>query len=130
MREEAKAWYEGALVDLDEARSALREGRHNWAVFAAHQAVEKALKSAIMVLKREQPPRTHDLTRLMSALGLELPEDLRAGVTELSPFYTVARYPNAGLERPWEGISKDLAARLLRVAEEAVEHLGRIAGFK
>ncbi|MEM3893521.1 MAG: HEPN domain-containing protein [Thermofilum sp.] len=130
MREEARAWYEGALVDLAEARSAFREGRYNWAVFAAHQAVEKALKSALMVFKREPPPRTSDLTRLLSILGLELPEDLRAGVMELSPFYTVARYPNAGLERPWEGISRGLAAKLLRVAEEVVEYVGRAAELK
>ncbi|MEM0024545.1 MAG: HEPN domain-containing protein [Thermofilaceae archaeon] len=130
MREEAKAWYDGSLVDLEEAKSAFREGRYNWAVFAAHQAVEKALKSAIMVLRREPPPKTHDLSRLLSALGVELPEDLRVGVLELSPYYTVARYPNAGLERPWESIDRALASRLLRIAEEVVEYVGRAAGLR
>ena len=130
MREEDRAWYEGALVDLAEARSALREGRYNWAVFAAHQAVEKALMSAIIVLRRETPPKTHDLTRLLSILGLELPEDLRIGVLELSPFYTVARYPNAGLEKPWESIDRALATKLLKIAEGVAEYLGRIAGFE
>ncbi|MEM4020955.1 MAG: HEPN domain-containing protein, partial [Nitrososphaerota archaeon] len=52
-RKEAKDWFDGAMVDLEEARSALLNNRVNWALFAAHQAVEKALKSAFMILKRE-----------------------------------------------------------------------------
>ena len=130
LREEARNWYDGALVDLEEARSALAGGRYNWALFAAHQAVEKALKAAYMVMRRTRPPRTHDLTRLLSGLGLDLPEELRVGLSELTPYYTVARYPNAGLERPWESIERSLAERLVRVAERVVEIVGRKAGFR
>jgi len=77
IREEAKDWFDGALIDLDEARSALVNNRFNWVLFAAHQAVEKALKAALMVLKKARPPRTHDLVRLLNELGLELPSELR-----------------------------------------------------
>jgi len=130
VREEARDWYEGALVDLEEARSALENGRYNWALFAAHQAVEKALKAAHIAMRRSRPPRTHDLTRLLSELGLDLPEDLRVGVSELTPYYTVARYPNAGFERPWESIERSVAERLVKVAEEVVDYVGRRAGLK
>ena len=129
-RGEAKDWFEGALVDLEEARDALARGRYNWALFAAHQAVEKALKAAYMVLKRRRPPKTHDLARLIGELGLEIPGELRTGISELSPYYTVARYPNAGLERPWESIDRRTAERLVRVAEEVVGYVGRVAGLK
>jgi len=130
VRREALDWYEGSLVDLEEARSALREGRYNWCLFAAHQAVEKALKAAYIALKRALPPRTHDLVRLVREVGVELPEDLRRSVAELSPYYTVARYPNAGMERPWESIERGTAERLLRAAERVVREVGRLAGLE
>ncbi len=130
LREEARDWYDGAIVDLEEAFDALKRGRYNWALFAAHQAVEKALKAAIMVLKRARPPRTHDLTRLLAELDIEIPRELATAVSELSPYYTAARYPNAGLERPWEAISRETAERLVGAARRVVELVGRIASFE
>ena len=126
IREEARNWFDGALVDLEEAKSALSNRRYNWALFAAHQAVEKVLKVAFIVLRRKRPPKSHDLTRLLSELDIEISEDLRVGITELTPYYTIARYPNAGLERPWESISRTTAEHLLRVAEEVVKYVGRL----
>ncbi len=69
-RREALNWFEGALVDLDEAGAALSRGRPNWALFASHQAVEKALKAVCIVLKQERPPRTNDLVEFHRNLGL------------------------------------------------------------
>jgi len=129
VREEARNWFDGALVDLEEAKSALSNRRYNWALFAAHQAVEKVLKAAFIVLRRKRPPKSHDLTRLLSELDIKISEDLRIGITELTPYYTIARYPNAGLERPWESISRTTAERLLRVAEEVVKYVGRLLGL-
>ncbi|HDI31477.1 MAG: DNA-binding protein [Thermoprotei archaeon] len=130
IRNEAKDWYEGALIDLEEACSALAGKRYNWALFAAHQAVEKALKAAYIVIKRSKPPRVHDLTRLINELNIGLPDELRIGISELSPYYLIARYPNAGLERPWESIDKSTAERLIKVAEEVVKLVGRTAGLR
>jgi HEPN domain-containing protein len=130
LRREAQDWFDAALVDLEEARAALAGGRYNWAVFAAHQAAEKALKAAYMVLHRSLPPRTHDLVRLVREAGLRLPSHLVEGLSELSPYYVVSRYPNAGLERPWESISRATAERLLRIAEEVVELVGRETGLR
>ncbi|MEM0348873.1 MAG: HEPN domain-containing protein [Candidatus Caldarchaeum sp.] len=62
MREEARDWYDGALRM---AERALEAGLNNWALFAAHQAVEKALKALIIAKKRERPPKTHDLVELL-----------------------------------------------------------------
>lgn len=129
-RREAVNWYEGALVDLDEAEAALSGGRPNWALFASHQAVEKALKAACIVLKRERPPRTHDLVELHRLLGARLPEGLVEALSELTPYYSVARYPNAGLEKPWLGISSSLAKRLVEAAKRIVEEVGVSANLR
>ncbi|MEM4564649.1 MAG: hypothetical protein QXS73_04780 [Desulfurococcaceae archaeon] len=40
------------------------------------------------------------------------------------------RHPNVGLGRPWESIDKALAERLLTIAEDVVEYVGRAAGFR
>ncbi|NHV96270.1 MAG: HEPN domain-containing protein [Thaumarchaeota archaeon] len=127
-REEAKNWYEGALIDLEESKSALLNKRLNWALFAAHQAVEKALKAAYIILKRKRGPKTHDLTRLASVF--DFLADFRPIVSELSPYYTVARYPNAAFERPWEAISEETAKRLVEAAEAVVRRVGVELGFR
>jgi len=113
-REEAKNWYDGAIIDLEEAKSALLNRRLNWALFAAHQAVEKALKVAHIILKRKMGPKTHDLTRLASVL--DFLADFKPIISELSTYYTIARYPNAAFERPWEAISEETAKRLIEAA--------------
>ncbi|MFQ6074766.1 MAG: HEPN domain-containing protein [Candidatus Bathyarchaeia archaeon] len=129
-RREALNWYEGALVDLDEAGAALSGGRPNWALFASHQAVEKALRAAYIVLKRERPPRSHDLVELHRDLGVKLPDDLLEALSELTPYYSVARYPNAGLEKPWLGISKSLAKRLVEASKRIVGEIGIHASLR
>lgn len=127
-REEAKNWYDGALIDFEEAKSALLNKRLNWALFAAHQAVEKVLKAAYIILKRRRGPKTHDLTRLASPF--DFLADYKPTISELSPYYTVARYPNAAFERPWEAISEENAKRLVEAVGEVVKRVGAELGFR
>ncbi|MEM4054584.1 MAG: zinc ribbon domain-containing protein [Desulfurococcaceae archaeon] len=47
-----------------------------------------------------------------------------------TPYYIIVRHPNVGLGRPWESIDKALAERLLTIAEDVVEYVGRAAGFR
>jgi len=129
-RHEALNWYEGAWVDLAEAEDALSGARPNWALFASHQAVKKALKAAYIVLKRERPRGAHDLVELYRSLGVELSEELNEALSELTPYYSVARYPNAGLERPWLGISRSLARRLIEASRRIIEEVGVSANLR
>ena len=123
VREEALDWLEGALVDLNDAKEAHKRGSHHLAVFLAHQAVEKALKAYIIAFRRVRPPRSHDLVELLNIAGIELdPSDIDA-LTELSPYYTVARYPNAGLRKPWREITASTASRFIALAERIVNRI-------
>ena len=125
MREEALDWLESAVADLEDARAALERGRNHLAVFLAHQAVEKALKAYMIGVLRRRPSRTHDLVELLNETGLRLdPADADA-VAELSPYYTVARYPNAGLRKPWKEIPRSAAERFVSLAERIVELVRR-----
>lgn len=89
-RKEASNWYEGARVDLMEARDALDHGRPNWALFAAQQAVEKAFKASIIALRKRRPTSTHDLVELYREAGLRLSRELIDAIADLTPYYSVA----------------------------------------
>ncbi|MEM4640647.1 MAG: HEPN domain-containing protein, partial [Thermofilum sp.] len=118
MREEALDWLESSLVDLREAWEAHSRGSYHLSVFLAHQAVEKALKAYIIAFKRVRPPRTHDLVELAASIQLDSSEI--EGLSELSPYFVVARYPNAGLRKPWKEIAQGTSQRLLSTAERIV----------
>jgi HEPN domain-containing protein len=53
MANRARAWFAQAERDLDQAQSSRREGWHEWACFAAQQAVEKAVKCLHLHLGQE-----------------------------------------------------------------------------
>ncbi|MEM4412531.1 MAG: HEPN domain-containing protein, partial [Thermofilum sp.] len=88
--------------------------------FLAHQAVEKALKAYIIAFKRVRPPRTHDLVELAAAASIRLEPSEVEGLSELSPYYVVSRYPSAGLRKPWKEIARGTSLRFLSTAEKIV----------
>ncbi|MEM4831593.1 MAG: HEPN domain-containing protein [Sulfolobales archaeon] len=123
MREEALDWLESSLVDLSEAKEAHHRGSYHLAVFLAHQAVEKALKAFIMGFRRIRPPKTHDLIELVTIASIQLDPNEVEALSELSPYYTLARYPNVGLRKPWKEITRGTSQRLLSTAEKVVERI-------
>lgn len=72
----------------------LTEQIYNQACFHAQQCVEKALKAWL----RHQgvfPPRTHQLSVLLSFLSDEVLTDIRTDIILLDRFYIPTRYPDA-----------------------------------
>lgn len=59
-------WVDQAIRDLEQAEQSMQADRHEWACFAAHQAVEKALKGLNLALG--QQAWGHTLTRLWAVL--------------------------------------------------------------
>jgi HEPN domain-containing protein len=91
-------WLEQARRDLEQAGESMRSGRHEWACFAAHQAVEKALKALNLALG--QQAWGHTLSRLWAALprqawAPEPPADLEDRLRLLDGFYIPTRYPDS-----------------------------------
>lgn len=119
MRPEAEEWLRAAEDDLEDARILLRAGRYAGAAFHAHQAAEKALKAAIVELRRELPPHIHNLVRLADILGIRDEEILEA-LRRLNPHYRVARYPDAANGVPMEVYSEAIASELVLLAERVV----------
>ncbi len=86
-------WLEQAFYDLDTANDMLEKNRNFYAVFMCHLAVEKALKGLLWKKLDIIPPKTHDLMRLISKIGIEPPQELREFIVRLNGTQVVTRYP-------------------------------------
>ena len=93
MRRDAELWWIQAKRDYRTAQNCHRSRDYYASVFFCHQAVEKAMKAAIVQNLRELPPRSHNLTELCDAL--DMPRKFRAFFMELTPEYVITRYPDA-----------------------------------
>jgi HEPN domain-containing protein len=92
MANRAGDWFAQAERDLEQAHSSQREGRHEWACFAAHQAAEKAIKA--LHLARGQEAWGHVAARLLRELPVDVPLELVERARVLDNFYVPTRYPN------------------------------------
>jgi len=125
MRKEALDWLEEAKADLRHARQALKIGSYNWACFAAEQAAEKSIKAFLIGRLGKRPVHTHDLTALckQTQRKLKLPVVVSNHLAELSAYYTVARYPNSGLNRPSVAIGATQAKNAIKTARGVVTNV-------
>ncbi len=125
VREEVLNWFEEAKADLKHSVSSVKIGDYNWACFAAHQAAEKALKSLILHVLGEYP-RGHDLIKLYSMVKDSVVLNVSlANLAKLSAYYTQARYPNAGVERPSKEITKEQAEEALEIAGKIINEVSK-----
>lgn len=124
-RDEVLNWLAEARADLRHAEASIGIGDYNWACFAAQQAVEKALKALTLHVLGEYP-RGHDLVKLYRRVKDSIAVSLsEASLARLSTYYTLARYPNAGMERPSEEILKEHAEEAISIARGALDEIAK-----
>lgn len=91
-----RRWMQMAQEDLTRAGKRLREGDYDAAAFRTQQAVEQALKAALVA---ESVPldRTHDLNRLLGKLPPPKGNELKGilDLKQLSSWADTTRYPDA-----------------------------------
>lgn len=126
MREEILNWWKQAKRDLVSARHALEAGDYYLVVFLCHQAVEKGLKAHIMKNERLSEFGMHSLIFLGKRACL--PEKFHTFLRQLTPQYTLTRYPDAGSEPPYELYDKAQAEDFLRKAREVIAWIGKQLG--
>lgn len=124
MRIEVERLIKQAERDLENARKTLDIEAYELAAFVCQQAVEKHLKAAWMVRKREAPPHTHSLTELGDGLGA--PAEVRRHLVYLNPDYTTARYPDAANGVPYEIYDRATAEAKVAAGEEAFRWLRQL----
>ena len=91
MANRSQDWLAQAERDLEQARASQREGRHEWACFAAQQAAEKAAKALHMAYAQEA--WGHVVARLLGESPVPA-GDLVEKAKVLDNFYMGTRYPN------------------------------------
>jgi HEPN domain-containing protein len=120
MADRSKDWLAQAGRDLEQAKSSKREGRHEWACFAAHQSAEKAVKALHLHLKQEA--WGHVVARLLDQLPLEVPEELVEKAKVLDGFYIATRYANGHPEgAPFEHYGTIQSTDAINYAGEILE---------
>jgi HEPN domain-containing protein len=123
MRPEIQRLLKQADRDLENAWKNLTIQAYEVAAFLAQQAVEKYLKGAWVLAKKEPAPHTHALTELGDGLGI--PSDLRRHLADLTSDYTVSRYPDAANAVPYELYDEPTAAMKVQNAETVITWLRR-----
>jgi HEPN domain-containing protein len=121
MRPEIARLLKQADRDLDNARKNLTIQAFEVAAFLSQQAVEKYLKGAWVLAKKEPAPHTHALTELGDGLGV--PATLRRHLADLTSDYTVTRYPDAANAVPYELYDETTARTKIQNAETVITWL-------
>lgn len=94
-RQLANEWFDAAISDYRYALVGLKENQvFPQVVFLSQQIAEKLLKG-FLILHKIEPPRIHDLTKLLDeCLKIEPSlEKLRDGCEVLTGYYIEVRYP-------------------------------------
>ncbi len=96
MNERANYWLELSDYDIITAQAMLETQRLLYVGFMCHQAIEKILKAYCSEKTNEQPPYTHNLTRLAEISGIsQLPSPGQFELIDtLEPLNIEARYPS------------------------------------
>jgi HEPN domain-containing protein len=87
-------WFLQAEYDFETAEVNFNAGRHIFAVFMCHLAIEKAMKGVYYRQFQKDPPRTHSLAYLMEAGQIQAPESLAPFILKLSAISVPTRYPD------------------------------------
>jgi len=121
MANRARDWLAQAERDLEQAEASRRDGRHEWACFAAHQSAEKAVKA--LHLRLGQEAWGHVVARLLTLLPVSPSPELVDRARVLDAGYIPTRYPNGHPDgAPFEHYG-DLQSR------EAIQHARTILDF-
>lgn len=114
MNERANYWLELSDYDIITAQAMLETQRLLYVGFMCHQAIEKILKAYCSEKTNEQPPYTHNLTRLAEISGIS--QLLSPGQFELidtlEPLNIEARYPS-NKERLLKSLTKSRCDELI-----------------
>ena len=120
MANRAGDWFAQAERDLEQARASQRDGRHEWACFAAQQAAEKAVKA--LHLSRGQEAWGHVVARLLEELPTEVSSEWIDKARVLDNFYVATRYANGHPEGPpFEHYGTLQSTEAIRYAGEILE---------
>ena len=93
MEKPTEEWLKQSAYDMDTAVYMHEGGRHIYAVFMCHLAVEKALKGLYYEKRRDIPPKSHNLIYLLNEIGIKPPTEPGKFIVKLNEASVPTRYP-------------------------------------
>lgn len=105
-------WIKQSDYDLNTARDMFNAGRYIYTVYMCHLAIEKALKSLVIVATGEAPPRTHNLIQLAKLGSANLNNEQKQFIAEINTASITTRYPEE-LAKSLTTFSRDIAMEYL-----------------
>jgi len=116
-------WREGAQEALDAADDLINKDRRIlFGLFFVHLALEKIIKALFLRVKKEMPPRIHNLVRLAEMAELVMDDQTRKILAEVNEFNIEGRYSDLLIPPP----SLEEARNYLRRAKGAFEWLTKL----
>jgi HEPN domain-containing protein len=121
-------WFAQAERDLEQARASQRDGRHEWACFAAQQAAEKAVKALHLALGQEA--WGHSIAKLLVELPVAVDSLMVERGRVLDNLYVPTRYANGHPEgAPFEHYGPLQSREAIQYAGEIIDFVrARVAG--
>ena len=93
MKRETENWLKLANNDLKVAETLFKEGLYINVIEHTHAALEKSIKGLIAEQKDIQPPKVHDLLKLVALTLIEnVQEETKRTLDELNDLYLSTRY--------------------------------------
>jgi HEPN domain-containing protein len=87
-------WLESSDDDFQVMQSLFDNGHYAWALFLSHLVIEKLLKAYYVKCVDINYPRIHNLVEITVKANLELSEEQKGTLVELTTFNLRARYPD------------------------------------
>ncbi|MFY0546327.1 HEPN domain-containing protein [Brevibacillus sp. H7] len=134
--EKYEYWEDIAEYDLATARAMLQSGRYLYVVFMCQQAIEKLVKGLYVLYTGEEPPRTHNIWLVLSALAVyesfqqkandatfvEKKATYKPFFAELVAYYISERYPSYR-EKLSTSVKEEKARHVMGKTEEVFRWL-------
>jgi HEPN domain-containing protein len=117
-----KYWQESSEVDFQAMETLFKNGHFVWALFLGHLVVEKLLKAYYVRKVDIDSPQIHNLLKIAEKAQLELSDDQKMFLDEVTTFNIQARYPDFK-NRFYRKATRDFAEKYLLKIREFKEWL-------
>ena len=98
---------------------------YSYALFFGHLALEKILKALYVVINKEHAPPVHNLQRLANLSKVDLDENRKKNLLEITSFNIEARYPD--LKRSFrKKCTKDYTQEQMEIIKEIFQWLKKM----
>jgi HEPN domain-containing protein len=104
-------------MDFAAMESLFSNGHYVWALFVGHLVIEKLLKALYVKRVDPQVPRSHNLLAIAEKTGLELNDEQKLFMDEITGFNIRARYPDVKMRFFKKATRAFAEERLIRIRE-------------